>query len=157
MAEHVGPTQEGGTLVGRDLEDQAQAVFEEVRNEERFRALGLSAGPEEVVRAVLCAAWRNLPLRQLDCLRSLLPAGIELMFGSCERPAHARHSAPRTFFRDTFLHDVAEHLGISDDRALTASTCVFQALRGRMDDEEFRKADLFGASPDLMEFLQRRV
>lgn len=157
MAEHVGPTQEEGTLVGRSMEDQAQAIFEEVRNEERFRALGLSAGPEEVVRAVLCAAWRNLPLRQLDCLRSLLPEGIELMFGSCERPAHARHSAPRTFFRDTFLHDVAEHLGVTGDQARTASICVFQGLRAHMDDEAFRQADLFGASPDLMEFLQRRV
>jgi len=157
MEEHVGPSTEAGPLTNRDLEGEARSILENVRNDEQFRALGLSVGPEDAVRAVLCAAWRNLPLRQLDELRSLLPACIELMFGNCELPAHARHSAPRTFVRDTFIHDVAEHLGVTDGQALTVATRVFQVLRPHMEDVSVQEADLFGASPELMEFLQRRV
>ncbi len=149
MTEHTEPSRE---FPLHDMEAQIRLLFQELKDSAPLRSLGLAERAQEVTQSVLCALWRNTPLPQLDIIRGLLPAGIDLMFVSCERP-HRRHNPPEEFQQDSFLEDLSEHLQLPRDRAIEACAAVFAVLRAHMPDDDLDNACLFISSSDLKQLL----
>jgi hypothetical protein len=108
---------------------------------------------EELVRSVLCALWRNTPLRELDGVRGVLPAGLVLMFASCERP-HGRRPPPAIFIVEALVDDVAEHLGIPREQAVAGSDIVLEELRGLIPKHDVHTVCLTIESPDLLALMR---
>lgn len=154
MAENVEyPPEPGTRAYGADLETPLRMLIDSLRNSEKLRGLGLTGDVVPVVRSVLCALWRNMSLPELDVLRGVLPASIDLMFASCDLP-HGRRAPPRIFDRAGFETDVAEHLTLPRDQALTAAGAVIDALRAVSDEHEFDNGTLFYDSPELKSLLR---
>lgn len=149
MAENIEHPPEVVPLTARfDLEAQVRAFLDSLRRNDKLRGLGLTDREEELLQSVLCALWRNTPLRELDAVRGALPAGLDLMVASCERP-HGKRAQPLIFIRNALVDDVAEHLGIPTAQALAASEIVLEELRGLIPDHDAPTVCLSLESPDL--------
>lgn len=155
MAENIEPPQEAGAgTTESELDElETRALFDALRGSGQLRSLGLTDNVGETVQAILCALRRNLRLDQVDIIRGLLPGNVDLIFATCER-AHGRRSVPKEFQRDLFLDDLAEHLRISGDQALTVAQTFFQAMRSQLAEGDFNDACLFLKSEDLMDLLR---
>ncbi|XXF76136.1 DUF2267 domain-containing protein [Myxococcaceae bacterium GXIMD 01537] len=140
------------TEAGLDAE-QTQVILEGLRGSERLRSLGLADKSEEVLRAVLCGLWRNLPMSQFDILQGMLPGGIDVLVGTCERH---RGRAPKSelYRHDAFLDDVGAHLGLTRDAATAAVSAVFDVLLGHMDANDVDSECLYITSPELRALLR---
>jgi hypothetical protein len=154
MAQNMEQPPEAVPLAARfDLEAEARAFMDSLRRNDKLRELGFTDNVEELARSVLCALWRNTPLPELDGVRGVLPAGLDLMFASCERP-HGRRAPPRVFFREALVDDVTEHLGIPRAQAIAASDIVLEELRGLIPDHDVRTVCLTIESPDLLALMR---
>lgn len=137
---------------GTDVEEDVREFTESLRSNDKLQALGLSERAEELLQSVLCALWRNTPLQELEGVRGALPAGLDLMFGTCDKP-HGKRSPPRVFLHSAVVDDITEHLGIPRDQALAAFHLLFDELRGLFLDNS-RSACLGIESPELLALMR---
>jgi hypothetical protein len=136
-----------------DLEAEAREFMDSLRRNDKLRELGFTDTVEELVRSVLCALWRNTPLRELDSVRGALPAGLDLMVASCERP-HGARSPPPVFIVEALVGDVAEHLGLPRDQALAGSDIVLEELLALIPGHDVHTVCLGIESPDLLALMR---
>lgn len=92
--------------------------------------------PEKAFSAVMCTLTARLNRGEAVDLLNSLTADVRPLFERCA--AHRGGDHGFSFDADQFYRIVGEHLKISEGKAEDVTRIVFQAIRDRIPDKEFK-------------------
>jgi uncharacterized protein (DUF2267 family) len=121
--------------VPRPAEEPTEKFFREL---EQSGALPRGVTPERAMSAVLCALTRRLSGGVAHELVDSAPPTLRALIDHCVR---GRGEHPEIIDRQTFLHYVADDLGVDMGVAEQVARAVFATLRARLPAEEVAHID----------------
>jgi len=123
------------------IDQETENFFSDI---ERSGALPKEVSASDAATAVLCTLVMQLSgqaqTHEVLELVATVPPMLQMLIGWCVRHCVRHHEKrPATFNRQTFLYDIADHLGIETDVAFRVARAVFTAVRARLSTQEIEK------------------
>jgi uncharacterized protein (DUF2267 family) len=129
------PAEDTGAVArGRPVEEPTETILREI---EQSGVLPEGRSATTALQAVLCTLSLELTGHEAQELADSSTT-LHRLLSSC---VSHRDERPEVMRRQTFLHRLAEHLGVDDKRAERVARTVFAAVRGRLPPNEVAKID----------------
>jgi len=119
---------------GRPVEEPTESFLREI---EQSGVLPEEMRPIEALQAVLCSLSQELTGHEAQELADTSRT-LHRLLGPC---VEHRGERPHVMQRPTFVHQLAEHLGVDEPQAERIARTVFATVRGRLPADEVRAID----------------
>ena len=129
-------SREGGDVFpgGRPAEEPIETMLRDI---EHSGVLPDKLSAPEALQAALCTLSLELTAHEAQEIADTSRT-LHRLLGPC---VQHRAERPQVMYRPTFLHQLAEHLGVDERRAEQIARTVFAAVRGRLPPDEIHKID----------------